>query len=165
MNPLNPRHVPRAERLTVSVEIHPRSTSAAIRSLIRTVSRKTLGGSELIGRARLSVHLVDDEEIHRINAEHRGVDAPTDVLSFPQIEDSGFVTPPGESVHVGDIVLSVDRVRAQALEYGHSFEREIGYLTAHGILHCLGYDHENEADQVVMREREEEVMLAAGLTR
>jgi len=108
---------------------------------------------------------VGDEEIHRINAEHRGVNAPTDVLSFPQIEASGFVTPPGEPQHVGDIVLSLDRVHIQAEEYGHSFEREIGYLTAHGILHCLGYDHEDEADQVIMREREESVMRAAGLNR
>jgi len=108
---------------------------------------------------------VNDEEIRSINAEHRGIDAPTDVLSFPQIETSGFVTPPGESQHVGDIVLSLDRVHNQAEEYGHSFEREIGYLTAHGILHCLGYDHEDEADQVIMREREESVMQAAGLSR
>jgi probable rRNA maturation factor len=154
-----------AERLSISVEIMPRSTPAAIRALIRKVSRKTLASTELTGSTRLSVHLVGDEEIHRINAEHRGVDAPTDVLSFPQIETSGFVTPPGEPQHVGDIVLSLDRVHTQAEEYGHSFEREIGYLTAHGILHCLGYDHEDEADQVIMREREEAVMRAAGLTR
>jgi probable rRNA maturation factor len=111
------------------------------------------------------VHLVDDRTIHRLNREQRGVDAPTDVLSFPQIEGSGFVTPPGEAVHVGDVVVSLDRVRAQAAEYGHSVEREIGYLTAHGILHCLGYDHETDAESVVMRQHEESVMAAAGLTR
>jgi probable rRNA maturation factor len=129
------------------------------------VSRTTLAASHLKGRARLSVHLVDDAQIHRINAEHRGVDAPTDVLSFPQLEDSGFVTPPGDSLHVGDIVLSLDRVRAQATEYGHRFEREIGYLTAHGILHCLGYDHETDTERARMREREEAIMTAVGLTR
>ena len=149
----------------MTVEIRPRSTPAAIRSLIRTVSRTTLVTSGLTGRVRLSVHLVDDDEIHRINVEHRGVDAPTDVLSFPQIENSGFISPPGEAVHVGDIVLSLDRVHAQAQEYGHSVEREIGYLTAHGILHCLGFDHESEADRAEMREREEVVMGATGLTR
>jgi probable rRNA maturation factor len=162
---LNQRPARRPDRLTVSVDVRPRSTPVAIRSLIRRVSRTTLAGSDLTGRARLSVHLVDDVEIHRINADHRGVDAPTDVLSFPQIEDSGFVTPPGESMHVGDVVLSMDRVRSQASEYGHSFEREIGYLTAHGILHCLGYDHETDAERAEMRKREEAIMAAAGLTR
>ena len=162
---MNPPPARRAEALSVSVDIRPRSTPANIRSLIRAVSRTTLARSDLKGRARLAVHLVDDEAIHRLNLEQRGVDSPTDVLSFPQLEDSGFITPPGEAVHVGDVVLSMDRVHAQAAEYGHSFEREIGYLTAHGLLHCLGYDHETDTDRADMREREEAVMDAAGLTR
>jgi probable rRNA maturation factor len=162
---LSQRRQSRADRLTVSVEIRPHSTPTAIRALIRTVSRATLAASDLKGRTRLSVHLVDDAEIHRINAQHRGVDAATDVLSFPQIEHSGFITPPGEPRHVGDIVLSLDRVCEQAKDFGHSVERELGYLTAHGILHCLGYDHEREDERTIMRAREDAVMDAAGLTR
>lgn len=119
----------------------------------------------MTGRVRLSVHLVDDATIQRINAQHRGVDAPTDVLSFPQIEDSGFVSPPGAPVHLGDVVLSVPRVHVQAREFDHSVEREFGYLTAHGILHTLGYDHESDAERAGMRAYEEQAMVAVGLTR
>ena len=108
---------------------------------------------------------MDDDEIAHINAEHRGVRAPTDVLSFPQVEDSGFITPPSEPKHLGDIVLSVSRVAEQAIEYGHSFERELGYLTAHGLLHILGFDHENPEDQQIMRAHEEAAMESAGLQR
>jgi probable rRNA maturation factor len=129
------------------------------------VCRETLRREDRSGRLKIEVHLVDDETIHQINAEHRSVDAPTDVLSFPQIEDSGFITPPGEPLHVGDLVLSLERVAAQAQEYGHSFNRELGYLTAHGILHCLGYDHETAPERELMRVREEAVMAAVGLTR
>lgn len=154
-----------ASRLSLAVDIRPRTTLAAQRALIRSVARTTLALAERTGRMRLEVHLVDDATIHRINAEHRGVDAPTDVLSFPQLEESGFVLPPGEARHVGELVLSLERVSAQAEEYGHSFERELGYLTAHGILHCLGYDHETDAEREVMREREEAVMMEVGLTR
>ncbi|MFN0070285.1 MAG: rRNA maturation RNase YbeY [Chloroflexota bacterium] len=162
---MKPPRLPRTDRLSLFIEIRPRTTTAPLRALIRAVSRATLGQTSFRGRARLSVHLVDDSAIHRMNAEHRGVDAPTDVLSFPQLEDSGFVIPPGEAQHVGDVVVSLDRAEAQAQEYGHSLEREIGYLTAHGILHCLGYDHETADEQAVMRKHEESVMTAVGLTR
>ena len=112
----------------------------------------------------LGLHLVDDAAIHALNAEHRAKDSATDVLSFPLLSED-FVVPPGEPVHLGDVVVSYPRAVAQAEEYGHSVEREVAYLVAHGVLHVLGYDHEKEADQRLMREHEEEAWGPLGFTR
>ncbi|SHH72297.1 probable rRNA maturation factor [Desulfosporosinus lacus DSM 15449] len=120
-------------------------------------------GSE---EAEVSLLLVDNQRIHALNLEYRGVDRPTDVLSFalqeemeeePEIEE--------EDEMLGDIVISVERARDQALEYGHSFEREIVYLAVHGTLHLLGFDHEEENDKQEMRSKEEEVMSKLKLER
>ena len=112
----------------------------------------------------LSLHLVGDETIRALNAEHRDKDAATDVLSFPLFEP-GFALPPDEPVHLGDVVVSYPRAVAQADEYGHSVEREVAYLVAHGVLHVLGYDHEEESDRLRMREKEEEALRPLGFTR
>ena len=112
----------------------------------------------------LSLHLVADATIRSLNREHRATDAPTDVLSFPLYE-AGFALPPGEAIHLGDVVISYPRAVDQAHDYGHSVDREIGYLVAHGVLHVLGYDHEDEADRVLMRAKEEEALRPLGLTR
>ena len=102
----------------------------------------------------VSVSFVDNEEIRELNREYRNVDSPTDVLSFPMEEDSlGLFTP-----LLGDIVISLERALEQSKEYGHSFEREIAYLTAHSMFHLLGYDHMTNEDKKVMREKEKSVM-------
>jgi probable rRNA maturation factor len=116
------------------------------------------------GDYTLSLHLVDDETIRALNATHRSIDAATDVLSFP-LASADFVLPPDEPVALGDVVVSYPRAVAQAQEFGHSVERELAYLVAHGVLHILGYDHELEADQRQMREREEAALLPHGFTR
>jgi len=116
--------------------------------------------------AEVSLMLVDDLRIHALNREYRGVDRPTDVLSFALQEEmeeepeSEF-----EDDMLGDIVISVPRARAQAEEYGHSFERELVYLAVHGTLHLLGYDHEEAAEKEAMRHKEEEVMTVIKLVR
>jgi probable rRNA maturation factor len=117
------------------------------------------------GDYRLALHLVSDATIRRLNAEHRGKDTPTDVLSFPLLGHDRFVLPPGEPVALGDVVVSLERAMAQAHEFGHSTQRELGYLVAHGVLHVLGYDHEAEDERRVMRQREEEVLASHGLAR
>lgn len=112
--------------------------------------------------------LVDDASIHELNREHRGVDSPTDVLSFALDEgDDGDVAgPDGDWPHlVGDVIISVERAEAQRVEYGHSLEREIVYLLVHGLLHLYGFDHNEEADRRLMREREEEIMAGLDLGR
>ena len=122
----------------------------------------------------VSVMLTDDEGIHRVNNEFRGVDRATDVLSFPMNE-----LMPGEfdaeecerdmdtgAVLLGDIVLNLERARAQAAEYGHSYTREVAFLTVHSVLHLLGYDHltSEEADRD-MRARQDAVLGMMGIAR
>lgn len=115
--------------------------------------------------SEVSLHLTDDGEIERLNSAYRGVEQPTDVLSFP-LEGEDVVAPFGDAPRLlGDIIVSVERAAAQAEEYGHSFERELAFLAVHGTLHLLGYDHEHEDERRVMREREEAILTELGLTR
>lgn len=112
--------------------------------------------------------LVDDAAIHELNREHRGVDSPTDVLSFAldEGEDGDFAGPGDDWPHlVGDVIISLERAETQRVEYGHSLEREIVYLLVHGLLHLYGFDHVEEADRRLMREREEEIMAGLDLGR
>ena len=107
----------------------------------------------------ISLSFVTNEEIKNLNKEYRNVDAVTDVLSFPMEEDSnGFYIP-----MLGDIVISTDRAFQQSKEYGHSFSREISYLTAHSMFHLMGYDHETEEEKKTMRAKEKEVMRSLGI--
>ncbi|MDQ6673189.1 MAG: rRNA maturation RNase YbeY [Chloroflexota bacterium] len=119
------------------------------------------------GEYAISLHLVGDETIRKLNADHRGVDAHTDVLSFPLHDPNGmrFVLPPGQPANLGDVVVSHPTAVAQAATFGHSVDREIGYLVAHGVLHVLGYDHEDVEDRRRMRSREEEALRPLGFTR
>ena len=122
------------------------------------------------------IWLIPAEEIRSLNARERGVDAVTDVLSFPAMdgikgrpirgsEHIDCVRPEDGSVFLGSIVICEKRAREQAQEYGHSFERELWYLAVHGILHCLGYDHMTEEEKREMREKEESVMQKLDLRR
>ena len=109
-------------------------------------------------RCELSVTFVDLDEIHELNKIHRGVDSPTDVLSFPQFEDVCEEAPEEGEICLGDVVICREKAAEQAEEFGHSFEREILYLFVHSVLHLLGYDHMEEGEKKVMRAREEKIM-------
>lgn len=123
----------------------------------------------------LELVLVDEEEIRRLNREVRGVDRVTDVLSFPSLDgikgeklladEHADELDEEERLFLGSIAICEKRAREQAEEYGHSFERELNYLTVHGVLHCLGYDHETEEEKREMREQEEAIMQRMGLSR
>ena len=119
---------------------------------------------------------ISAEEIRSLNARERGVDRVTDVLSFPAMdgikgktilarEHIDCVQPENGRVFLGSVVICEERAREQAEDYGHSFERELYYLAAHGLLHCLGYDHETEEEKREMRAREEEIMEKMNLKR
>ena len=115
----------------------------------------------------LSVTLTDDAHIHALNREYRGVDRPTDVLSFPMYSFTDGDEPPQDgNFTLGDIVVSVERAEAQAKEYGHSTRREIAFLTVHSILHLLGWDHETSPeDERAMFAKQDEIMIALGIGR
>jgi probable rRNA maturation factor len=129
--------------------------------LVRSIAARCLVSDGLSGRYQLSITIVSDARIRELNAEHRGIDAITDVLSFPLQSDDGasFVLPVAEPTHLGDVVLALGRAAEQAEEYGHSLERELAYLTVHGVLHLLGFDHETEDEREEMRRREEEILV------
>lgn len=128
--------------------------------------------------AQVNVLLTDNEGIHEFNREYRGIDRETDVLSFPNLEFSRegafeldkraradcFDPDSGELI-LGDIILSVDRVREQAENYGHSTKREFAFLIAHSMLHLCGYDHMEEAEAKRMEEKQEAILNQLGITR
>jgi len=136
--------------------------------LIRRVVERALAlaGAHLGTEVSVSVVLVDDEAITDLNRDHRGLASPTDVLSFAQLEgeDMGDL-PEGEPLPLGDIVISLERCLAQAADYGHSFERELGFLTAHGVLHLLGWDHQTPEEEAAMMAKTEEILAGLGLQR
>lgn len=142
-------------------------------AVIRSVIEETLAMEACDFAAEVSVTVVDNAEIQLLNKEHRGKDAPTDVLSFPILEfdENGEIVDcdydfDGENVMLGDIVLSAERAMAQAEEYGHSFTREIAFLTAHSMLHLLGYDHvDDPAGEAEMCAKQEAVLTRLGITR
>lgn len=125
--------------------------------------------NDLAAEAEVDVTIVDDAEIHELNREYRGMDKPTDVLSFALDEDSEdsdepeLLGAPEEHLY-GDIIISAETALRQAEEYGHGLERELTYLAVHGMFHLLGYDHMTEAEKAVMRAKEEEALRAINLS-
>lgn len=136
--------------------------------LIRKTILETLDYEGMENDVEVSVTFVDDEGIRELNNKFRGMDKPTDVLSFPLLDYEGESEEPffDELCHnLGDIVISLERAMAQANEFGHSFEREVAFLTAHSMLHLLGYDHElSEEDDADMRKRQNDIMDRLGLS-
>lgn len=125
-----------------------------------------LAGRPELSEAEVSITFVDDQQIKDLNRDHRGLNKPTDVLSFSQLEGEELAAlPEGEPVLLGDIVVSLERCAEQAADYGHSFDRELGFLVAHGMLHLLGLDHQTAEDEAAMMARTEEILGGLGLTR
>jgi probable rRNA maturation factor len=152
------------------IELRGGSRAGVERSLLRRVAQRVVAAEGLSGSLLLSIALVDDAAIRTVNREQRGIDAATDVLSFPLLEElqassEVFALPPDTPRHLGDVLISYQRAADQAAEYGHSFGREVCYLLAHGVLHLLGYDHLEEAERLAMRAREEAALAPLGLTR
>ena len=139
----------------------PQETLDAVRRAVLTVG-------ELYGvmDAEVSVTLTNDAHIHALNRDYRGVDRPTDVLSFAltESEEPEIFDAPG-GVVLGDLVISLERAAAQAETYGHSFLRELSFLTVHGMLHLLGYDHIEEEERLEMEEEQRHVMDVLGIAR
>ena len=136
-----------------------------LRRLVKRAVLAVLDFEDFGRRAEVSVTFTDNEGIHALNREYRNVDRPTDVLSFPLSDGEDYYTD-GDAVLLGDIVISLERAQTQAEEYGHSFEREVAFLTVHSMLHLLGYDHETSPeDERDMFARQDEILISAGMTR
>ncbi len=138
-----------------------------VRLLVRRCCTAVLTLEEFEDPAEVSVTFVDDDEIQSLNRQFRNIDKSTDVLSFPLGENGEYDTNYDTGAKLlGDIVISVPHAVAQAEEYGHTLQREIGFLTVHSMLHLLGYDHVNGGiESVHMREKEETVLTQLGLKR
>ena len=110
-----------------------------------------------------NVIIVDNQEIHQLNRECRGINRPTDVITFALEDNTDF---PDLDIRIlGDIYISLDKAKGQALEYGHSFLRELSFLAVHGFLHLLGYDHMEENDEKIMFDKQEEILNGFGIKR
>ncbi|MDD6261164.1 MAG: rRNA maturation RNase YbeY [Clostridiales bacterium] len=136
-----------------------------LRVLVAGALRAAFEYEGLEGDAEVSVTFVSDAGIRRFNREYRGIDRATDVLSFPLFEGGDVEDAfDGEEYQLGDVVLSLERARAQSELYGHSFEREVAFLCVHSALHLMGYDHERgESDEQDMRCRQRDIMKILGL--
>jgi len=142
-------------------------------ALVRKAIRTTLSIEGVAAPCEIDVRLTDDSHIQTLNRELRQVDAPTDVLSFPEFDltpgealEEALADPGTGLIPLGDMAINMDRVKVQAQEYGHSIRRELAYLTVHSVLHLLGYDHMDDgAEKARMRGREEIVMQALGIER
>ena len=149
-----------------SVRCRKEKVTEELKALVRRAVETTLEYEEIEDDCEVSVTFVGNMGIRRFNAEYRGIDRVTDVLSFPIAEDGDLEEAfDGERIQLGDIVLSLERARSQAEEFGHPFEREVAFLCVHSTLHLLGYDHETgEEDEADMRRRQSAVMDLMGLT-
>ncbi len=141
----------------VVTEPIPKLYEALMKRVIRTAVSEAYPNH----RFEVNVTVCDDDEIREINKEHRGIDRPTDVLSFPFLD---FETPETLTL-LGDIIISRDTAYRQAEEYGHSPKREFCFLAAHSALHLLGYDHETEEEREVMEAKQREILDKLGIKR
>ncbi|HJB06675.1 MAG TPA: rRNA maturation RNase YbeY [Candidatus Enterocloster faecavium] len=148
------------------------------KQIIEAVVTEALDYENCPYEAEVNVLLTDNPSIQEINREQRQIDAPTDVLSFPMIDYESpsdfshveeaaedYFNPETGELLLGDIVISVDKVREQAEKYGHSQTRELAFLTAHSMLHLFGYDHMEDEERLVMERKQEEILKRLGYTR
>ncbi|WP_206917418.1 rRNA maturation RNase YbeY [Alicyclobacillus suci] len=154
-----------AERLDVAIDTHVDwpLPGTEIESFTKRILNACAERIDVAGE--VSVLYVDDAEIHELNRTYRNVDRPTDVLSFAMLEGEDDFPDFEAPAMLGDIVVSVDKAREQAEDYGHSLEREMAFLLVHGFLHLNGYDHQDEASEREMFGLQDEILGTLGITR
>ena len=138
-----------------------------LKMLMRASVLATLAYEDYRQKCEVSITFTDNEGIRAVNREYRNIDKETDVLSFPMFEKSEIEDVKNTEYResLGDIVISIERVKEQALEYEHSFEREFAYMLVHGFYHLMGEDHIEEDDKKIMREKEENVLSKLQISR
>ncbi|NLL70568.1 MAG: rRNA maturation RNase YbeY [Epulopiscium sp.] len=152
----------------------PKGMEEQIENIVKT----SLEQEEYPLSTEVSITFVDNQEIHELNKQHRGIDNPTDVLSFPMLDFadqtknidslvsfSECFNLDTKELILGDIIISLEKAKEQSELYGHSLEREIGFLVAHSMFHLMGYDHMTENEEKVMNEKQELILEKVGLVR
>ena len=146
-------------------DIENLSLNKSLEKDIRRALEK-MGELYALKNAEVSITLTNDAQIHEINKNYRHVDKPTDVISFALQESVEPLITDGPAINMlGDIIISVERARIQASDYGHSLRRELVFLTVHGMLHLLGYDHQEENERLEMEEEQRRIMKILGISR
>ena len=165
--------------MTIEIEYETeKELQVPVREIIEAVVNESLDYEGCPYEAEVSVILTDNPSIQEINRQQRGIDAPTDVLSFPMIEyetpsdfshveeaAEDYFNPETGELLLGDIVISVDKVKEQAEKYGHSQTRELAFLTAHSMLHLCGYDHMEDEERLAMEDKQREILDRLGYRR
>jgi len=150
----------------------------SVEEVVESVALQALDTEKCPYEVQINVLLTDNEGIHAFNKEYRGIDRETDVLSFPNLDfeevgvfeiaeenEADYFDPDTGELILGDIIISVDKVKEQAESYGHSLKREFAFLVAHSMLHLCGYDHMEEAEATVMEQKQEAILQALNITR
>ena len=143
--------------IQTELECLPETAGALIRRAVETALSKSGATGDVC------VLITDAEEIQRLNGSYRNIDRVTDVLTFPAWEGDAILCPPDG--YLGDIAICFERAEEQALEYGHSLERELAFLSVHGALHILGYDHMTPEDEAIMMGKQDEILIEMGYPR
>jgi len=151
--------------MTVNIFDETGNLSADIEEIIVSAAKMCAAHEELGKNSSVDILITDKDSIKDINRDKRGIDSATDVLSFPMAQSGEFSLTTGQGLFLGDIVICLEKIFEQAEEYGHSADREAGFLTAHGMLHLMGYDHMNEADEKEMFAKQEIILTKLGLKR
>ncbi|OIJ16144.1 rRNA maturation RNase YbeY [Anaerobacillus arseniciselenatis] len=153
--------------MIIDIDIHDETgnVTGEQMSLVENLLNEAAKIEDVTNGSEVSITFVDDEQIKEINRDYRNKDAATDVISFALNDDDTDMLIEGAPNLLGDIIVSYPKTIEQAKEYGHSVERELGFLVVHGFLHLLGYDHLNESDEKVMFKRQEDILEAYGLQK
>ena len=149
----------------MSVILQNDTDSIIDEQLLDSVVKNVLKHEKIDNDFEVDILITDGETVRELNNKFRNINSTTDVLSFPLIDFEHENILEGQKLSLGDIVLNIERVISQAQEYGHSFEREICFLTAHSMLHLLGYDHMTKEEETEMFSRQEEILSKMGITR
>ena len=147
----------------IAFEVSAGDASFDVEALL-ALARTVMLGENVRARSTLSILVTGDDEVRRLNAQFLGIDEPTDVLSFPDSDDSDFISRSGAAPELGDIAVALPTAIRQAEQAGHALDAELAHLLVHGILHLCGYDHvDNAPEEQRMRAREEAYLHAAGI--
>jgi len=149
---------------TVDLEVSPEFAAQIGPDLLERAVRAAFAAAGRACSGELTIAVTGEEQVRRLNRDYRGVDAPTDVLAFGEMRDrDAFVTPPGDVLYLGDVVISYPRAVEQAAEYVHPLDDELVILVIHGVLHLLGYDHETPTDKEDMWRVQERALEELGI--